>query len=82
MVRMKEDMIPKPFLDGELAEGKRLMRKPKFRYKDCMKSTLKKANILQNDWKNLAPDRTSRGKVVHNGKGDFQQNRFTHDKIK
>ena len=41
MVRMDDTHLPKQLFYGELADGERLVRKPKLRYKDCLKTTLK-----------------------------------------
>ena len=42
MVRMAEELIPKQRLYDELVHEKRLAEKPKMRYKDCLKTILKK----------------------------------------
>lgn len=49
MLKKKDYRIPKQFLYGELDKRKRLEHKAKLNYKDYIKNTLEKANIMQND---------------------------------
>ena len=55
-VRMAEERLPKQLLYGELVNGKRLAQKPKMRYKDCLKTTLKKFGIDEVTWESKALD--------------------------
>ena len=42
---MWSERLPKQLLYGELVNGKRLPQKPKMKYKDFLKITLKKCGI-------------------------------------
>ena len=58
VVRMEDDRLPKSLFYGELQQGARPRGAPKKRYKDYVKSTLKKAGIRPETWEAAALDRT------------------------
>ena len=50
VVRLEDYRIPKQLLYGELVNGKRKPSKPKVRYKDSLKDSLKNGGIDTNNW--------------------------------
>ncbi|KAI8491883.1 hypothetical protein Bbelb_302560 [Branchiostoma belcheri] len=65
--RMNDSRIPKMLLYGELAEGKRLAGRPKLRFKDSLKATLKSLSIPVENWEDAATDRHQWRRLVHQG---------------
>ncbi|XP_019636257.1 PREDICTED: uncharacterized protein LOC109478886 [Branchiostoma belcheri] len=65
--RMNDSRIPKMLLYGELAEGKRLAGRPKLRFKDSLKATLKSLSIPVENWEDAATDRHHWRRLVHQG---------------
>ena len=70
VVRLDDNRIPKQLLYGELATGIRPNHKPKLRYKDSLKGTLKKVGISADSWEHIAVE----------DKGKWRQ--LTHEKVK
>ena len=56
---MEDGRIPKNFLYGELASGKRSVGRPQLRYKDVCKRDLKALDINIQCWEDMAADRNS-----------------------
>ena len=82
VVRMGEERIPKQLLYGELAEGKRPPHKPKMRYRDCLKSSLKAAHISVDNWEAQAMERNSWRNTIHQGRRSFEEARIKYEKLK
>ena len=59
LVRMPDSRLPKQLLYGELQEGTRPLGRPKKRFKDSLKSSLKGLGININTWEQQALDRSS-----------------------
>ena len=51
---MPESRIPRGFLYGELASGKRTTRRPQLQYRDVMKRDMKAVDINTESWEGLA----------------------------
>ena len=61
---MDDNRIPKQLFYGELNIGKRKACKPKLRFKDRMKNTIKLTNLSVDNWEVDALDRSQwRNKV-------------------
>lgn len=71
---IKQGIIYKQFLHGELAVGKMNRAKVKIEV-----LRLHHEHIRQNDWENLTPDCSSWKKAVPNAKRDFELNRVKHE---
>ena len=56
VLRMNDQRIPKVLLYGELAEGKRQVGRPKLRFKDNLKATLKSLEVPVGTWEDIALD--------------------------
>lgn len=75
--RMAPERLPRQVLYGELATGTRAVGRPKLRYKDVCKATLKDFHIEINSWQNISLDRNLWRHATHNGMkayaGDLEQ---------
>lgn len=78
LVRMEDDRIPKQLFYGELKSGKRKASKPKLRFKDCLKDTLKKACIEVGNWEKEATNRSTWRKITTLGVEKFEASRIQH----
>ena len=67
MQRMPEERLPKAVFYSELAEGARPVGRPKKRYKDHLKETLKKCHISPDEFETLADDRSGWRQTVRSG---------------
>lgn len=67
VIRMPDTRLPKQILYSQLKEGQRVPGGPKKRYKDNIKTNLKKFHIPSNNWEDLARDRHSWRKALHEG---------------
>ena len=74
--------MSKQALFGELRQGKRPRCKPKQRYKDCLKDTLKKVRIDIDTWEDLAKDRGKWISVILNGVKDFEERSRGYAEVK
>ena len=66
-VRMDETRIPKQLIYCELTEGNRHQGRPKLRYKDCIKSTLKSLEIPFESWEEVSMNRQNWRRKIHEG---------------
>ena len=82
VVRLEDSRLPKQALYGEMRHGKRLQSKPKKRYKDCLKETLKKTCINLESWEECAIDRPKWKSTVYDGIKNFEAQRVSHANLK
>ena len=82
LVRMDDDRLPKRLFYGELPIGKRPRNRPKKRFRDCLKDSLKAVNINISDWELAAKDRCTWRASIHNGCNNFEKERLEKSKIK
>ena len=59
VVRMDDSRLPKRMLYGELVAGKRNVDRPRKRYKDNLKASLKELSINTTKWENQASNRSA-----------------------
>lgn len=64
---MPNNHLPKQILYSQLKEGQQAPAGPKKRFKDNIKTNLKKFNIISGDWENLAFNRSYWRKAVLEG---------------
>ena len=76
--RMDDSRIPKQVLYGELSEGSRTRGRPKLRFKDQCKTTLKELTIDEKEWEVVARDRSEWRYVVQSGARDYEVARTAH----
>ena len=69
-------------LYGELCEGKMPRHKPRLRYKECIKITLKKCKINTDGWEQNAQDRPGWRKLVRRGIEQCERDRKDYEKRK
>ena len=67
LARMSDDRIPKQLLFGELTTGTRTVGRPFLRWKDSFKGTLKQSNISTTQWQDIATDRSTWRRSIHDG---------------
>ena len=65
VARMSDDRIPKQLLFGKLTTGIRTVGHPLLRWKDSLKDTLKQSNISTMQWQDIATDRSTWRRSVH-----------------
>ena len=80
VLRMEDTRIPKMLLFGELVDGSRKRGRPKLRYKDTLKASLKDCSIDPNTWEKLASDRTAWRQQVWKGASEFEADRIAKKK--
>ena len=68
--------LPKHVLYGELSQGKRNTGRPKLRYKDTCKRTLKELCIKEEEWSEIAEDRDEWRSKVFDGATSYEKNRI------
>ena len=77
VARMPDHRLPKRLLFAELQHGKRPVGRPKKRYKDTLKDSLKAFSISHTDWEQMAKDRASwRAALHHQGTKAHEDNRI------
>ena len=74
--RMDEHRLPRILLYSELSSGNRPHGAPQRRYKDQIKSIMKKANISTNTWETMAQDRKTWRKTNHEGIKHLERERI------
>lgn len=77
VVRLDEERLPKRVFYGELF-GKRPPCKPRKRYKDCLKESLKKSEIALETWEQDAKDRVMWRELVNTSVINFERRRLKH----
>ena len=79
VIRMDASRLPQQILYGELARGTRKTGRPKKRYKDCIKETLKQCSLPPRDLETCAQDRPGWRATIKSACSKFEDNR--RDKI-
>ena len=74
--RMEDNRLPKRLLYSELTSGKRSVGRPKLRYKDSLKASLKHANIPHASWENCAKNRPAWRSLVRSGVAKHEEERI------
>ena len=77
LVRMEDDRLPKQLFYSELAEGQRGRGRPKLRYKDTLKQSLKKCDIGTEDWEEMTADRSEWRQAVFSGTELYESEKRT-----
>ena len=80
--RMPDHRIPKQLLYCQLREGKRSRGRPKKRFKDCLKDSLKDFGMNTDSWEEDAEDRATWRGLIRNGAMKFESNRAEEAKRK
>ena len=78
--RMADTRIPKQLLYSELADGSRKRGRPKLRYKDTLKASLKSCLIDPDTWEQSASDRAAWRHQVWKGVSSYELNRIAKRK--
>ena len=78
--RMEDSRIPKQLLYSELADGSRKRGRPKLRYKDTLKASLKDCHIDPETWEQSASDRPAWRHQVWKGANSYEKHRIAKKK--
>ncbi|BHF57167.1 hypothetical protein SprV_0100010800 [Sparganum proliferum] len=82
LVRMDDERLPKRLFYEDVATGSRRQGRPIRRYKDTMKSSLKRLQINPINWEELALDRPTWRRTVKTGAAIYEANRIAAAKVK
>nr|VZI49164.1 unnamed protein product [Spirometra erinaceieuropaei] len=82
LVRMDDERLPKRLFYGDVATGSRRQGGQIRRYKDTLKSTLKRLQINPTNWEELARDRPTWRRTVKTGAAIYEANRIAAAKVK
>nr|VZI16231.1 unnamed protein product [Spirometra erinaceieuropaei] len=82
LVRMDDERLPKRLFYGEVATGSRRQGGQIRRYKDTLKSSLKRLHINPTNWEELARDRPTWRRTVKTGAAIYEANRIAAAKAK
>nr|VZI53952.1 unnamed protein product [Spirometra erinaceieuropaei] len=82
LVRMDDERLPKRLLYGDVATGSRRQGGQIRRYKDTLKSSLKRLQINPTNWDELALDRPTWRGTVKTGAAIYEANRIAAAKAK
>nr|VZI26644.1 unnamed protein product [Spirometra erinaceieuropaei] len=82
LVRMDDERLPKRLFYGDVATGSRRQGGQIRRYKDTLKSSLKRLQINPTNWEELALDRPTRMRTVKTGAAIYEANRIAAAKAK
>ena len=77
VVRMGDDRLPKQILYSQIKSSKRLPGGQLLRYKDNLRSTLKKCHIDPVCWEDLCNDRALWRGVISEGTAKFEEERIS-----
>ena len=78
--RMEDTRIPKRLLYGELDDGSRKRGRPKLRYKDTLKASLKDCHINPDTWEQTASNRAAWRHQVRKGASKYEADRIAKKK--
>ncbi|BHF57842.1 hypothetical protein SprV_0100078800 [Sparganum proliferum] len=82
LVRMDDERLPKRLFYGVVATGSRRQGAQIRRYKDTLKSSLKRLQINPTNWEELALDRPTWRRTVKTGAAIYEANRIAAAKVK
>nr|VZI31266.1 unnamed protein product [Spirometra erinaceieuropaei] len=82
LVRMDDERLPKRLFYGDVATGSRRQGGQIRRYKDTLKSSLKRLQINLTKWEELALDRPTWRRTVKTGAAIYEANRIAAVKVK
>nr|VZI25489.1 unnamed protein product [Spirometra erinaceieuropaei] len=82
LVRMDDERLPKRLFYGDVATGSRRQGCQIRRYKDILKSSLKRLQINPTNWEELARDRPTWRRTVKTGATIYEANRIAAAKVK
>ncbi|BHF58428.1 hypothetical protein SprV_0100138000 [Sparganum proliferum] len=82
LVLMDDEQLPKRLFYGDVATGSRRQGRPIRRYKDTLKSSLKRLQINPTNWKELALDRPTWMRTVKTGAAIYEANRIADVNVK
>nr|VZI15401.1 unnamed protein product [Spirometra erinaceieuropaei] len=82
LVRMDDERLPKRLFYGDVETGSRRQGGRIRRYKDTLKSALKRLQINTANWEELALDRPTWRRTVKTGAAIYEANRITVAKAK
>ncbi|BHF72906.1 hypothetical protein SprV_0401597700 [Sparganum proliferum] len=82
LVRMDDERLPKRLFYGDVATGSRRQGGQIRRYKDTLKSSLKRLQINPTNWEELARDRPTWRRTVKTGAAMYEANRIAAAKVK
>nr|VZI11197.1 unnamed protein product [Spirometra erinaceieuropaei] len=82
LVRMDYARLPKRLFYGDIAAGSRRQGCQIRRYKDTLKSSLKRLQINPTNWEDLAHDRATWRRTVKTGAAMYEDNRIAATKVK
>nr|VZI29617.1 unnamed protein product [Spirometra erinaceieuropaei] len=82
LVRMDDERLPKRLFYGDVATDSRRQGGQIRRYKDTLKSSLKRLQIKPTNWEELVFDRTTCRRTVKTGAGIYEANRIAAAKAK
>nr|VZI40152.1 unnamed protein product [Spirometra erinaceieuropaei] len=82
LVRMDDERLPKRLFYGDVATGSRRQGGQIRRYKDTLKSSLKRLQINPTNWEQLALDRPTWRRTVKTGAAIYEVNRIAAAKKK
>lgn len=75
VIRMSDNRLPKMVLFGELDQGTRPVGRPKLRFKDHIKSAMKRCDLLPQHLETLASDRLAWRRSCEDGVAAFETRR-------
>nr|VZI05580.1 unnamed protein product [Spirometra erinaceieuropaei] len=81
LVRMDDERLPKRLFYGDVATGSRRQGGQIRRYKDTLKSSLKRLHINPTNWEELARDRPTWRRTVKTGAAIYEANRIAAAKM-
>ena len=73
IARMPDYCLPKRVFFGELCSGDRSRGRPRKRYKDTLKVSLKRCEIEPESWEHVAQDRATWRNLVKQGVSKYEQ---------
>nr|VZI33164.1 unnamed protein product [Spirometra erinaceieuropaei] len=82
LVRMDDERLPKRLFYGDVATGSRRQGGQLRRYKDTLKSSLKRLHINPTNWEELARDRPTWRRTVKTGAAIYEANRIAAAEVK